>query len=95
MESFFGVFGGYFIECHTTSLSHTQPSTHKPLKSNKKKIPKDSALGWGSAPSLSLWDGYRLSVIKAFVMLPCCKSAVVKTQWQGAPTCEMHEAEMN
>lgn len=56
---------------------HTRPTTHNPLKSNQ-KIPKDSPLRWGSAPSLSLWDGYRLRVIKAFVMLPCCKSLLLK-----------------
>lgn len=78
----------HFSECHlssTVSLNlfvfHTRPAPHN--HSNQiKKIPKDSLLsllGQGVCPiSFSLGWLPAESVIKAFVMLPCCKSLLLR-----------------
>lgn len=52
--------------------------------SNQIKNPQGVCSGMGECPISFFGDGYRLSVIKAFVMLPCCKSVLLKLAWQRA-----------
>lgn len=89
--------GVYFGQCHTSSVSlnlfvfHTRPTAHN-LSNQIKKIPKDSALGRGSAPFFSLgWLPAECN--KGLCYAALLQISLVKAQWEGAPKCEMHGAE--
>lgn len=87
-------------ECHTPpdsclfkSLCLSQPGSYtQPLKSNQ-KIPKDPALGRGSAPSLSLWGWLPAESNKGLCYAALLQISVVKAQWEGAWQCKTHAAE--
>lgn len=87
------VFKGVFHSAsHQLSVSlnlfvfHTRLSTDN--HSNQiKKIPKDPALGWGSAPSLSLLGWLPAECNKGLCYAALLQTSVAKAQWQGALKC--------
>lgn len=74
-------------------LSHPGSYTQQVKSNQKKKIPKDSALGRGSAPISFSLGWLPAESNKGLCSAALLQTSVVKAQWEGAPTCETHAAE--